>query len=80
MKFDRNQMKFIGFTDLGKYTPEEQRKKQGDHALVLLYQPFRGKWIQPIAAFLSHGCATGDVLAQIYGVLQKARSYWVYWM
>jgi hypothetical protein len=65
VKFDKHKMVFVGFTDLGKYTPIEQKDKQGDHALVLLYPSFRGKWIQAIASFLSCGCATGDVLSQI---------------
>jgi hypothetical protein len=62
VKFDRSNMEFVGFTNLGKYTPENQRKQRGDHALVLLFQPFQGKWIQAVGAFLSRGCATGNVL------------------
>lgn len=54
-----------GFTNLGKYTPHHQIDQLGDHGLVLLYQPFRGKWVQPLAAFLSKNAAPGNVLAQI---------------
>jgi hypothetical protein len=65
IKFDKHRYEFVGFTDLGVYTPEEQADKHGDHALVLLYQPFQGNWLQSIATFLSKGCVTGHILAQI---------------
>lgn len=58
-------MQFIGFTDLGKYTPVDQSNKPGDHALVILYQPFQGQWVQSVGAFLTRGAATGDILCQI---------------
>jgi len=35
---------------------------RGDHALVFLFQPFRGKWVQLVGAFLSKNCAKGDIL------------------
>lgn len=54
-----------GFTDLGKYTPEHQQGEKGDHALVVMFQPFKGKWVQALACFLSKGSATGTVLHQI---------------
>lgn len=65
IKFDKNKLEFIGFTDIGKYTLEEQKDKPGDHALVILYQPFQGSWIQAIGAFLSLNAASGHVLSQI---------------
>lgn len=63
--FDSEKLAVIGFTDLGKHTPEKQKKERGDHALVFLFQPFRGKWIQNIAAFLSKGAANGEVLSHL---------------
>ena len=65
VKFDKNSLQFIGFTDLGRYTPDEQKKKHGDHALVLMYQPFCGRWVQTLDSFLSCGAARGHVLSQI---------------
>jgi len=65
IRFDKNKFEFIGFTDLSKYTPENQRKEKGDHALVLLFQPYQGRWIQSIGAFLSKDAASGHVLTQI---------------
>jgi len=64
--FDKNDtMKVLGFTDLGNHTPEAQKEQLGNHALVLMYQPFSGSWIQPIGCFLSRGAAASDVLYQI---------------
>lgn len=65
LSFNKSSLETIRFTDLGKYTPEKQRNEQGDHALVLQFQPFQGARIQSVAAFLSKGAATGTVLTQI---------------
>ncbi|KAK0075394.1 hypothetical protein PV325_006952, partial [Microctonus aethiopoides] len=46
-----------GFVDLGGHTPERQKHQLGDHALVIMFQSFRGKWVQTLACFLSKGCA-----------------------
>lgn len=37
----------------------------GDHALVFMYQPFRGSWVQSIGDFLSKGAAKSDVLQKL---------------
>lgn len=58
-------LKVNGFTDLDKYTPLNQKQQKGDHALVLMFQPFRGKWVQTVACFLSRGAANSAVLHQI---------------
>lgn len=65
LKFDKHQLKVIGFTDLGEYTPANQINQEGDHALVFLFQPFRGDWIQATAAFLSKACVPGDILSKL---------------
>lgn len=59
VNFDTENLSVMGFTDLGEYTPDHQRTERADHALVLMFQPFRGKWVQNIAAFLSKGAANG---------------------
>ncbi len=48
LSFNKSDLKVIGFTDLGKYTPETQKAELGDHALVIMFQPFQGKWVQSI--------------------------------
>nr|XP_042910254.1 uncharacterized protein LOC122271820 [Parasteatoda tepidariorum] len=60
--FDKKSLEIHGFTDLGDYTPSSQTSQKGDHALVLMFQPFRGKWVQTIACFLSKNAASGTVL------------------
>lgn len=65
LSFDSDNLSILGFTDLGEYTPEKQKNERGDHALVFLFQPFRGQWVQNIAAFLSKGAANGDVLSHL---------------
>lgn len=62
LSFNSAQMELQGFTNLGKYTPLHQQGKKGDHALVMMFQPFQGKWVQSLACFLSKGCASGTVL------------------
>lgn len=47
--------------DLGNYTPDSQTNEVGDHTLVLVFQPFRGQWIQPLGCFLSKDVASGSV-------------------
>lgn len=64
-EFDKSSYKVLGFTDLGKYTPELQKNELGNHALVIMFQPFSGRWIQPLSSFLSRGAASGSVLYQI---------------
>lgn len=65
LSFNREKLELEGFTDLGKYTPEHQKGARGDHALVVMFQPFQGKWVQALGCFLSKGSATGTVLHQI---------------
>lgn len=43
LAFNRSKLKVEGFTGLGKYTLEDEKGKKGDHALVFLFQPFKGK-------------------------------------
>ena len=56
--YNRSNLEFEGFTNLGKYTPKHQQGLKGDHALVVMFQPFKGKWIQSLGCFLSRGSAT----------------------
>ena len=58
LNFSQKDLKIYGFADLGIYTPEEQKDKLGDHVLVFMFQPFRGKWVQALGCFLSKGAAS----------------------
>ena len=62
LAFNKKTLEINGFTNLGKYTPHHQACQKGDHALVLMFQPFKGKWIQSIACFLSKGAASGNFI------------------
>ena len=65
VSFDRKTLKFNGFTDLGSLTPVHQSRELGDHALLLMYQPFAGKWVHALACFVNKGCASGKVLSHL---------------
>lgn len=39
--------------------------KTGDHALLIMFQPFRGLWVQTIEAFLSSGAISGAILEKL---------------
>ncbi|XP_029347780.1 uncharacterized protein LOC115034612 [Acyrthosiphon pisum] len=60
VSFNKKTFEINGLTNLGDYTPEHQTNKKGDHALVLMFQPFRGKWVQSLACFLSKDVITTD--------------------
>ncbi|KAK3919881.1 LOW QUALITY PROTEIN: DNA transposase [Frankliniella fusca] len=63
-EFDRNTLLHWGFI-WGSSPPENQKQELGDHALVVLSQPFAGGWVQSLGCFLSKGNVKGDVLAKI---------------
>lgn len=65
LAFNKNSLQVDGLVNLGKHTPEGQKHEMGDHALVLMFQPFQGPWVQVVAAFLSKGAASGHVLEKI---------------
>ncbi|XP_011883595.1 PREDICTED: uncharacterized protein LOC105570765, partial [Vollenhovia emeryi] len=76
LKFNRYKCQFEGFVDLGDYTPEHQQNETGDHALVIMYQPFRGRWVQALACFLSKGCAPSNVLTCLILELTTDGAQW----
>lgn len=63
--FNRASLNIEGFTNLGDHTPDNQKNVAGDHALVIMFQPFKGKWIQTLGCFLSKGSASGTVLHKL---------------
>lgn len=67
LSYDPVTMKTFGLVDLDKFTEREDKLKRGDHALVLMFQPFQGKWVQAIAAFLSAGACKGRILKHPFG-------------
>lgn len=65
LSFQRSNLQVEGFVDLGKYSTDQDKTRLGDHALVLLYQPFCGKWFQTIGAFVGAGAVPGNILEKI---------------
>lgn len=65
VSFNKSTLKVDGLVDLGLYTPVKQINQMGDHALVFMFQPFRGPWVQSIGAFLSKGAATAEILQKL---------------
>jgi hypothetical protein len=43
VKFSRQKMKFDGFPDYGEDIVADQSEKLADHALVLMFRPYRAK-------------------------------------
>lgn len=55
-----------GYVDYGPdITPENEKSLICNHGLVLLFQPFRGSWVQIIGVFGTHGNVKGHVLAKL---------------
>lgn len=65
ISFDRRTLQFSGFVDLGEYTPETQKTSRADHALVFMFQPFRGTWVQVLGCFLTRASVPGSVLHKL---------------
>ncbi|XP_018313647.1 uncharacterized protein [Mycetomoellerius zeteki] len=63
--FNPSNLKVNGFTNLGQFTENNKKKKRGDHALVFMFQPFKGKWVQALGCFLSLGSASGTILNKL---------------
>lgn len=57
--YDPNSMTVNGLVNI------EGQDKRGDHALVIMYQPFKGKWYQALGAFLSAGAVKSDKLHKL---------------
>jgi len=83
LSFQRSNLKVKGFVNLGDYTSENDRNKLGDHALVLLFQPFCGRWFQTLGAFLGSGAVSGKILEKMILeaviLLEKIKIYMLMW-
>ncbi|XP_077497095.1 uncharacterized protein LOC144107788 isoform X2 [Amblyomma americanum] len=54
-----------GFVDLGSHTPADQKNVLADHGMIVLFQPFTGKWTQILGVFASKGNVKAPTLAKI---------------
>lgn len=44
----KSSMDIEGFVDLGQFTEKKDKHTKADHGLVVMFQPFVGKWTQII--------------------------------
>jgi hypothetical protein len=58
-------LQFEGFVNLGEHTSKKDEKTVGDHGIVFMFQPFRGRWTQTIGCYLSKNNVNGDILAKM---------------
>lgn len=49
----KSSMDIEGFVDLGPFTEEKDKHTKADHGLVVMFQPFVGKWTQIIGNYHS---------------------------
>ncbi|KAK3931244.1 DNA transposase [Frankliniella fusca] len=63
--YDKTTCKVHGVVDLGGFETGADLDKRGDHALVVMLQPFKGKWVQALGAFLSCGPVNSEKLHKI---------------
>ncbi|KAG0417698.1 hypothetical protein HPB47_005403 [Ixodes persulcatus] len=54
-----------GFADLGQFGEENSSEELADHGLVVVFQPFSGKWMQILGVFSSKSNVKANVLAKI---------------
>jgi len=65
VSFDKATSEVNGFVNLGSQTTDDDETRLADHALVFLYQPFKGSWFQALGAFATKGAASGSVLERL---------------
>lgn len=66
VQYNSQKCRFDGFVDYGKGMDVERTSdEKADHALVLIYRPYRAQWIQPIAVYATKGAAPRDILNEI---------------
>ncbi|XP_044575534.1 uncharacterized protein LOC123259255 [Cotesia glomerata] len=63
--FYQQSMKFSGFVDLGKHSPEDLKNKTADHALVFKFVPFKCRWVQSLSCFLSKNACKSEPLHKL---------------
>ena len=49
----------------GDVTERETENELADHALMFVFRPFMGAWVQPFAIYATKSAASGDVLAEL---------------
>ncbi|XP_077489525.1 uncharacterized protein LOC144100442 [Amblyomma americanum] len=54
-----------GFVDLGPFDDNNSKTTLSDHGLVIMFQPFQGKWTQILGVFAAKGNVKASTLSKI---------------
>ncbi|KAG0420934.1 hypothetical protein HPB47_003154 [Ixodes persulcatus] len=54
-----------GFVDLGTFTEQDNKTSLSDHGLVIMFQPFQGRWTQILGVFSSRGNVKAPLLSKL---------------
>ena len=65
LTWDSKMLRRYGLINFGSDIKEAAEQGLTDHVLVLVFRPFRHKWIHPIGWFASKGAANQHVLSEI---------------
>ena len=65
LQFNKQRMKFDGLIDYGDINIKQKSDKLADHALVLMFRPYREKWVQPIGVYATSGAASAEVIQSL---------------
>lgn len=65
LTFDQKLLEWHGIEDYGEGVNESVERGIADHALVFMFRPYKGDWVQPFACFASKGAAKGDILHEL---------------
>lgn len=65
MTFDQQLLEWHGVEDYGDGLKECVERGIADHALVFMFRPYEGDWIQPFACFATKGAAKGEILFEL---------------
>lgn len=63
--FEKHSLEVHGLVDIGGLEDSTEKDKRGNHALVIMFQPFKGQWYQALGAFLSAGAVKSDKLHKL---------------
>ncbi|KAI9553656.1 hypothetical protein GHT06_021583 [Daphnia sinensis] len=63
--FDSRRLVWDGVVNYGSDFPDKPADSLADHALVVIFRPYKLPWIQPISSFATNGAASAPVLQKI---------------
>lgn len=58
-------LEWHGFVDFGEEIESAVKNGIATHALVLMFRPYKGSWVQPFACFASLNAASSTILHEV---------------